>query len=411
MRLIVIGMTILGFTANLAMAQDESRILTRIAEHRYPLSFDGQAIGGRGGEWLLKEAKQAQFVLVGEAHNRTEVERFSAVLFAYPFFKDFRFLAIENGRVSTHMLHEFAKASDGQARITAHFQKYFYSWPFYDRQPGFDLLRGFIQADPENRELWGLDQEFIYASRHLLTRMAELAKKPKHKKRLQELTQQAHKYFMEGLGVYLKTGEIPDGFEFMAKATPKMWQELNTMVEAEANQALRITFFELKKSHTIYFTSKQSHAERVQFFKTNFNREFRKLEQRLGQSPKGFIKMGNMHTSRGYTPLNVLDIGNFAAEMAASLDATSFHINLLSRRYVADGGKDLIDYDPAYKHLLGDSPRDQAIVIDLKSVRRHMGKTSRAFLGTKISDMIFGHDALVVLPAFNEAAFIVPPPQ
>src|SRR5215211_80567 len=57
-----------------------SRLLEALQGNRLPLTMsDGPA--GRGWDWLVQEARDARFTLIGEEHGVAETAKFSAALF------------------------------------------------------------------------------------------------------------------------------------------------------------------------------------------------------------------------------------------------------------------------------------------------------------------------------------------
>src|SRR5215217_1387887 len=58
----------------------QARLLAALRGNRLPLTMsDGPA--GRGWDWLVQEARDARFTLIGEEHGVAETAKFSAALF------------------------------------------------------------------------------------------------------------------------------------------------------------------------------------------------------------------------------------------------------------------------------------------------------------------------------------------
>jgi hypothetical protein len=57
-----------------------ARLLEALQGNRLPLTMSGGP-AGRGCDWLVKEARDARFTLVGEEHGVAETAQFSAALF------------------------------------------------------------------------------------------------------------------------------------------------------------------------------------------------------------------------------------------------------------------------------------------------------------------------------------------
>src|SRR5688572_8109048 len=57
-----------------------ARLLEALFKNRLPLTMEGGPAGA-GWDWLVREARAAQFTLIGEEHGIVETARFSAALF------------------------------------------------------------------------------------------------------------------------------------------------------------------------------------------------------------------------------------------------------------------------------------------------------------------------------------------
>src|ERR1043165_9665559 len=55
------------------------RLLQALQRNRLPLTMSGGP-AGRGWDWLVQEAKDARFTLIGEEHGVSETAQFSAAL-------------------------------------------------------------------------------------------------------------------------------------------------------------------------------------------------------------------------------------------------------------------------------------------------------------------------------------------
>ena len=70
---------------HLAQSQDprspSARLLEALQRNRLPLTLSNGPTG-RGWDWLVQEAREARFTLIGEEHGVAETARLSAALFA-----------------------------------------------------------------------------------------------------------------------------------------------------------------------------------------------------------------------------------------------------------------------------------------------------------------------------------------
>ena len=58
-----------------------ARLMEALHANRLPLVMSGEGTGWARWEWLVQQAQDAQFTLIGEEHGAVETARFSAALF------------------------------------------------------------------------------------------------------------------------------------------------------------------------------------------------------------------------------------------------------------------------------------------------------------------------------------------
>ena len=404
--LLIVSVLLLWQSLPTLAGDGEMDIKRIIAEHRYDLKLSDAGLAGPGGELLVKRAQEALFVLVGESHYKRQIAAFTEQLFSAIHSVGFNHMALENGRITARMLGQFAKQPDGMGAAKAFLQKYPESYPFYDCTEEFALLQKVAQMSDQAEPFWGLDQEFADAGRYLLNRLAGLAAAEENRAVLRDLAAMAEKKYREAQTYYQLTGVPLQGSGFLISISDEELARLQEAVAREKNSEMDEILFEWTKSHRIYTLKHGSHGERLAFFKTNFYRYFQAAERRLRQPPRVLIKMGNFHCYRGRGGLNAFDIGNFASELAAAYGHKSFHINMLSRNYASDGGKDLTDYDSRYGFLLDGADKNQAVVIDTASLRWKLNSKQRIIMGSELEKLLYGYDALVVLPLFETGSII-----
>src|ERR1041385_4628110 len=75
-------------------ATPQARLLDALRVNRLPLTMsDGPA--GRGWDWLVQQARDARFTLIGEEHGVAETAQFSAALFNALRGSGYRHMAVE----------------------------------------------------------------------------------------------------------------------------------------------------------------------------------------------------------------------------------------------------------------------------------------------------------------------------
>src|SRR5690606_30121600 len=103
-------------------------------------------------------------------------------------------------------------------------------------------------------------------------------------------------------------------------------------VAADGNAGTRALLDELLISHKIYRLnaegSPDSNRIRAELFKQHFLSTYTALGKKI-DDPRIMFKFGDYHSAKGFSPVQVRDIGNFVAELADGEKAHSLHIKIL----------------------------------------------------------------------------------
>src|SRR5215470_10932602 len=82
------GLSLLAVTAaappraqSPTVSSPQARLLEALQRNRLPLTMGTAGPAGRGWDWLVQQARDARFTLVGEEAGVAETSRFSAALF------------------------------------------------------------------------------------------------------------------------------------------------------------------------------------------------------------------------------------------------------------------------------------------------------------------------------------------
>src|SRR5687768_17085360 len=147
----------------------QGSLLEALQRNRLPLTMsDGPA--GRGWDWLVQEARDARFTLIGEEHGVAETARFSAALFKALRGSGYRRMAIELSPIIAQDMEAAARRKGLQGILD--FLAAPGTWTFYSLREEAQFLADVIQAAPRReRVLWGLDRE-IFSDRYLISRLA-----------------------------------------------------------------------------------------------------------------------------------------------------------------------------------------------------------------------------------------------
>jgi len=117
-----------------------------------------------------------------------------------------------------------------------------------------------------------------------------------------------------------------------------------------------------------------------------------------------FLKFGNVHMGRGYSPLNQLDLGNQVAELAVLRGGESFHVTVVGlSRMEADGS--LTDYRAQAPSLASfGSPDDPTwTVVDLRPLRPLLHGRNGGDVDPTLAQTAWRFDAAVVVPRLTVA--------
>src|SRR5262245_39542761 len=78
----VLHLCLIAATAASAQQTPQARLLDALQQTRLPLTMTDGRPAGPGWDWLVGEAKNARFTLIGEEHGVAETAQLAAALFA-----------------------------------------------------------------------------------------------------------------------------------------------------------------------------------------------------------------------------------------------------------------------------------------------------------------------------------------
>ena len=146
----------------------QARLLEALRRNRLPLTMnDGPA--GRGWEWLVQQARDARFTLVGEEHGVAETAQLSAALFKALRGSGYSRMAIELSPIIMQDI-EAAARRNGIQGIRDFFARPDTWSPMYLREEA-QLMAAVVAAAPRGeRVLWGFDRE-IFSDQYLISKL------------------------------------------------------------------------------------------------------------------------------------------------------------------------------------------------------------------------------------------------
>ena len=299
---------------------------------------DGPA--GRGWDWLVQEARDARFTLIGEEHGVAETAQFSAALFNALRGSGYSRMAIELSPIIAQDI-EAAARRNGLQGILDFFAAPDTWNPMYLREEA-QFLAAVINAAPRSeRVLWGLDRE-IFSDRYLISKLE--ARVPRRAResftRLKEASTNAwarHKQNPSPENLFIFSQD-PAVVSAVRTAWPNPDRESDTILRTlEESLAINAA----ARTGSAWASSQR----RAQWKRNNLAARL-KEEQGRGSPPKVMMKFGYNHMIRGANYVNVFDLGAMTDEVAALSGGRAFHILVLpgpgSRQAVLGPGRSFV---------------------------------------------------------------------
>ncbi len=364
---------------------------------------------GEGSVGLIDEVNNSQFVVLGEYHDSKQISKFTRALI--PVFHDAgcRTFALEIGPISSVIL---SLLSEDPAKTISNLNEFnttflvstsnrnFTPIPFFSNVEDAEFL---IEARKRNWNLIGLDQEFSFGYIPLLQKMFENLtpeKRAELKLKYQKVIAQIDSFYKTrnkvGFDQYKAILDSKDVNEFLELAT----------VEHPENQriadAIRFT------TETYYLGNEkirkyyEMNSRRIDYMKQNLNAGLTKLDFDLSKD-KMLLKMGAVHTGRGFSPLSRFEIGNTLSELAEYNGNKSLQIQFGSR-FISSNGKeiDVLDNQKGFlyrfKALLQMGKKDKWTVIDLRPMRSKVFYSRKFKLDVVVQEIFKNHDLFIIPP-------------
>ncbi|MEM0984227.1 MAG: hypothetical protein AAGI17_09785 [Planctomycetota bacterium] len=384
----------LGVGVGLAAAQDAGapqnpaaeRILEVIAERTSPMTVGEAGLGGPGGELLLREAREASVLAIGESHLNEETP--AVVRAALPALLDagYAAMAIETGRPIAEYVESMI-VSD-RAAIERLFARDPFSAAFIDHVGELDLIEDAVRG---GMDLWGLDQVFAGGARFNLGRLAELAPSDEARSLAIESQQRAREGFMHFVR------EQDQSRSFLNSATAEDYAVLRRAF-AGVDEALGV-IDELERSAEIYRLFGQgrnyaSNLTRIELMREHFAEDLASLPE----GGKIVLKFGDVHMRRGYSPLNQQDLGTAVVGIGDALGGGSLHVFVFAKEYLE--GEYAADGNGALVSAMGD---EEWVVVDLRAMRPIFHREQFRAGFESLSDYVWGYDLMVVTRSFTPA--------
>lgn len=366
--------------------------------HATTLTLNGNgALSGPGADALFRELAQSQFFLIGEDHGLAEMGKLTSALLPRAWQNGYRHYALEIGPVTSDRLISQAKNGDVMPAIEAWDRRYPWSIPFLtwrEDAEAYALAAKLGGGKPD--AVWGLDQEFIFASKPHLDRLAAIARSDKAKQVVASMQD--------------------------SELTSERIAALDAAFGASETAEARRLIDELAASWRIYDHYKEkryylNNADRALLLRRHFLDRYHAAERAGEKLPKVLIRFGATHMLRGRSITGVFDLGTLLPEIAAFRGTRSYSLLVVAAgghvNAFRPGGKEsdkAEPYDPK-QSLLGDiglvldaASKTDWTLIDLRAARPEFSKAGR--LDPKLAQLLHGFDAILVIPAATPATII-----
>ena len=394
----------------------QAQLLQALQANRLPLTMSNGRPAGPGWDWLVREAGNARFTLIGEEHGVAETAQLAAALFTALRASGYNRFAIELSPPIAQDI-EAAARRNGLQGI-----KDFLTAPgtftFYNLHEEAQFVADVIAAAPRNeRVLWGFDRE-IFSDRYLISKLEPRVPPGARAAfaRLKEASTNAR-------ARNDRTGN-PDDLFFLAE-DPALVSALRAAwpnPDPESDAVLRT----IEESLAIEAAERAGGAwpymeRRAQWGRSNLAALLR-TDQGRGASPKILMKFGYNHMIRGANYFNSFDLGAMADEVAALTGERAFHILVLpgpgSRQAVLGAGgfgsiaSDSVDEmragDQRLTRVLSNANATGHEVIDLRPLRRLAMRGLESW-NADVVRTVHGYDVVVIWKGAHAASGLTGP--
>ena len=379
----------------------EQRLIGLARQNLYPITFAGGVASGPGWDFLVRNGREAEFVLLGEEHGMVETPLLARDLFLALRPAGFDTVAIE---ISPPIAQDLDSAARGGVKGIAAFCAAYPPGPaFYFWKTEAEFIAAVRAAVPGNQDvLWGLDYE-VTGDRRLIERLKAKAP-PSASAALDRLD----KASLAAGAAWRQTHNPAVLFTFsgdptLVRAVRAAWPRPDAdaeMVLATLEQTLAINALWPAKDW-------ESNLLRAQFNRKNLAAHLNRAA--AGRKPRVLFKMGESHMMRGISWVGVFDVGSLVPEAAALRGgkAVSFLVGggrggrhgVLNptNMSVADAPVDMFS-ELGLQFLVDGLAGDDPVLVDMRPMRPVMSNLARvkAFNNEIAIRTIFSFDAMLI---------------
>jgi hypothetical protein len=259
---------------------EDAGLVAVLIDHEYDLS-------ARGREFLLRQAEEDEFFLLGELHGENEIPELIGKLWPAMWRQGYRHIAAEVSPWAANQL-EFVGQGNGPAVVG-----------LWSKQEAVDVRRF---ADSSETVLWGCDMEEMQPQM-LIAELTALDAEDPNLQRMAEITRKGY-----------RREQAPKLLELIGASKSKADKAVNGIfLRANLFAALKIETNRLNPE-----TKMIAQNERERLMKTQFLAHYGSSSSPTRS--KVFLRFGRNHLHRGYDGRGVSTLGNFIAEFAVTQD-------------------------------------------------------------------------------------------
>lgn len=306
-------------TSAVAQAPAPASFETRLAQATTSLMVGPGGFSGQGAPVLADAIKASRYVLIGESHLTREIPAFTTQVCRLMAPSGLTAMVIETGPEAGRVVDAAMRAEDPTARIDSFLRAHPDGVAFYGSRDEVRTAAGCAAAAGPDFALWGLDQEFLGSSGHLLAEMLAANPGPKSRAALSELAEQ------DRAATAAAVASGSPGDLFLIKVSPEVLERAGEAVAADGGDRVRYLFGLLTESHAIYSASQAKKGDpngrRARLMK-------RTLAAHLADHPDArlLMKFGAYHLYKSVNPLDQRDVGAWVAERADGEGVNALHI-------------------------------------------------------------------------------------
>ncbi|HEX2203093.1 MAG TPA: hypothetical protein VHG91_07335, partial [Longimicrobium sp.] len=371
---------------------------------------------GEGARLLLEAGRASQFFLVGEEHGVAQVPRLTSALYRALAPDGYGYLAVETGDALAAGLARAAREPEPAKALERFVNEHWPGAPFYTLREEAALIADVAGA---GGTVWGLDYD-ILADRYLLRRLEETAPTPGARAAAAAVRARADSMLSAALAA-----QNPSALFMFASADTALAALRRAYAPAPGSEAERALALmdETLRINQLWVAGRgyESNAARAAWLKAQFVRHYREAASAGASPPRVILKFGANHLMRGRNLTSTYDLGSLLPELAAFNGTASFGVMV-----VGDRRGQHAEFDPrtfGYRAGAAEFAQNEWIaplfaeadpaawtVYDFRALRPLLYAGRLGTVPPRLTQLIFGFDAFVVLTGSGPSTSMLGPP-